>query len=188
MDALTALTTRTSAGQLVEPAPDAAQLEKILAAAQRAPDHGRLRPWRFFVVRGAAREKFGAVMADSLKRRDPECGEDRLAAERAKPLRAPLIVVVGARLKTDLPKVPAVEQVLAAGAAADNVMLAAHALGFGCTWKTGPAAYDNAVKAAFGLGPDDALVGFMYLGTPARALAPPPPPDAALATDWTGPL
>ena len=188
MDAVTALTTRTSSGQLAEPAPDAIQLAAIIAAGQRAPDHGRLRPWRFFAVRGAALQKFGGLLVASLKRRDPTASDDMLEREAAKAARAPLILVVAARLKHDSAKVPAIEQTLAAGAAAQNAMLAAHAMGLGAVWKTGPAAYDPEVKAAFGLTPDDAIVGFIYLGTPARAPMPPPAADPALFAEWSGPV
>jgi len=185
MDALAALITRTSAGPMVEPGPDASQLERIVAAGQRAPDHGRLRPWRFFAVRGAALQKFGDLLAGSLKQRDPAASEDMLAREAAKAARAPLILVVGAKVKTDFAKVPVVEQLLATGAAAQNVLLAAHAMGFGAVWKTGPAAYDPMVKAAFGLAADDAIVGFIYVGTPARPPQP-APGDPALFAEWRG--
>ena len=166
MDAIEALTTRASPAALVAPAPDAVTLQRILGAAMRAPDHGRLRPWRFIVVEGAARDAFGAVLADALLRREPAAGEATLAKERAKPLRAPLIVVVAAVLREHR-GVPAIEQIVAAGAAAENILVAAHALGFGAFWRTGAPAYDETVKRALGLKPDDAIVGFLYLGTPA---------------------
>jgi nitroreductase len=103
-------------------------------------------------------------------------------------LRAPLILAVAAKVDTQN-KIPPIEQVLSAGAAAQNVMLAAFALGYGCAWKTGDAAYDPAVKAAFGLSPEDAIVGYMYLGTNAKPLPPPPATDPRqYTTEWTGSL
>jgi nitroreductase len=170
MDALEALTTRRSATQLAEPAPDDEALSTMLRAGMRAPDHGRLKPWRFIVLRGAAREKLGAVMAEALKRREPDAPAPLLERERQKPLRAPLVLVVAAAL-VEGHKIPVVEQLLAAGAAAQNVMLAAHAMGYGAIWRTGAPAYDDDVKEALGLKKADAIVGFLYLGT-AAALPP----------------
>jgi len=188
MDALHALTTRASPAALVAPAPDAATLERLFQAAIRAPDHGRLRPWRFMIIEGAARETFGDVLVAALRRRDPDVPEAVLAKERAKPLRAPLIVVVGARVREHR-GVPEVEQIVAAGAAAQNLLLAAHALGFGGFWRTGAPAYDDAVKRALGLSPRDAIVGFLYLGTPSGAAAPPNANDITpYVSHWTVPV
>ncbi|MGO9785421.1 MAG: nitroreductase family protein [Stellaceae bacterium] len=191
MDALQALLTRRSPAQLREPAPDGPALQTMLDAAMRAPDHGKLRPWRFLVLRGDARARFGALMAESLKRRDPTATPPLLEKERVKPLRAPLIVVVAAEI-VEGHKIPAVEQLLAAGAAAQNLQLAAHALGFGAVWRTGAPAYDPFVKQALGFKVSDAIVGFMYLGTPDVHAPAAPAPDASgsksigLVRDWTG--
>lgn len=187
LDAIEALTTRASPLGLAEPAPDAAALDTMLRAAARAPDHGRLRPWRFIVVEGAAREALGEVLANALRAREANVADAALAKERAKPLRAPLVVVVAAKLREHR-GVPGVEQIVAAGAAAQNILVAAHGLGFGAFWRTGAAAYDERVKRALGLSPEDAIVGFVYLGTP-TAVAPPPVSDVgARVTRWTGPL
>jgi nitroreductase len=178
MEAIEALTSRRSPAQFAEPAPDEVALGAILRAAMRAPDHGKLKPWRFVVLRGDGRKRFGDVMAEAMKRREPEAPANMIEREREKPLRAPLIVVLAAALKEGH-KIPVIEQLLAAGAAAQNVMLAAHALGFAAAWKTGAPAYDNYVKEAIGLAPSDAIVGFMYLGTAAAAPAALPPSDLA---------
>jgi nitroreductase len=188
VDAIEALTTRASPSGLVEPAPDAHTLDRILRAGMRAPDHGRLKPWQFVIVAGAARTALGDVLAGALQRREPGVAEAALAKERGKPLRAPLIIVVAAKLREHR-GVPAVEQIIAAGAAAQNILVAAHALGFGGFWRTGAAAYDNVVKRALGLRADDAIVGFIYLGTPSGTPAALPTPDvAAHVTYWTAPL
>lgn len=188
MDALEALTTRASPLSLADPAPDRAALDSMLRAAVRAPDHGRLHPWRFVVISGEARSRLGDVLAAALKAREPDAPEAAVAKERAKPLRAPLIVVVAARLR-EHKNVPAVEQIIAVGAAAQNILVAAHALGFGGFWRTGPAAYDRDVKAALGLDASDSIVGFLYLGTPAVAAPPATPPDLGeVVTEWTGPV
>ncbi|MFI4988713.1 MAG: nitroreductase [Alphaproteobacteria bacterium] len=187
MDALTALTTRASAVALIDPAPDDAALERMLAAAVAAPDHGRLRPWRFLAVRGAARERLGAVMADALRAREPAAPEVLLEKERQKPLRAPLVLVAAAKLIAGH-KIPAIEQIVAVAAAAQNLIVAAHALGYGAMWKTGAPAYDAYVKRALGLEAGDQIVGFLYLGTSATALpaAIRAEPRASLA-EWSGP-
>ena len=188
MDAIEALTTRASPAGLVAPAPDSAALDRMLRAAMRAPDHGRLRPWHFIVVDGAARAVLGDVLAGALRLRDPDLTEAALAKERAKPMRAPLLVVVAARLREHR-GVPAIEQIIAAGAAAQNILVAAHALGFGGFWRTGAAAYDERVKDALGLRAVDAIVGFLYLGTPSVAAAPAPLSDVAShVSHWTGPV
>jgi len=173
VEAIEALTTRVSGTTLIEPGPDALELHSILSAAVRAPDHGRLRPWRFTIVRGAARQRLGELMGKALVHRHADATAAQIEKERNKSLRAPLILVVAAKVDEKC-KIPAIEQVLSAAAAAENVMVAAFALGFGCAWKTGEAAYDPEVKAAFGLAPQDAIVGFLYLGS--NANAPPAPP------------
>lgn len=172
IDAIAALTSRSTAGALTDPAPDRAALQQILAAATRAPDHGRLRPWRFVVVLGAARAQLGAVLAEALQRRMPDATPAQLERERGKPLRAPMIIGVCAIVHPEA-RIPVIEQVLSAGAAAQNIMVAAHALGYGSAWKTGEAAYDPTVKAALGLQSKDAIVGFIYLGMHAQPLPAP---------------
>ncbi len=187
MDALTALTTRVSAAALVEPAPDAAALERMLAAAVAAPDHGRLRPWRFLAVRGAARERLGEVLADALRAREPQVLPALLEKERQKPLRAPLVLVAAAKLEAGH-KIPVVEQIVAVGAAVENLIVAAHALGYGAMWRTGASAYDARVKRALGLAESDQIVGFLYLGTPQGGVptALRQAPSSSLV-EWRGP-
>src|SRR4029077_10223919 len=135
-------------------------LELIFSSAARAPDHGRLRPWRFVVVRGGARTLFGELLADHLRRTHAQASEETLQRERLKAFRAPLIVVVAARCNPAV-KIPVIEQTLSAGAAAHAMMLAGFVLVFNAMWKTGAAAYDPTVKQALGLEPDDAIVGFL---------------------------
>ena len=176
MQAIDALLARRSARALTEPAPDAGALELIFAAAARAPDHGWLRPWRFILVRGPARERFGALLAEQLRRTHPQIGEESLERERLKAFRAPLIIVVAAHCDPAV-KIPVIEQTLSAGAAAHAMMLAAFALGFNAMWKTGAAAYDATVKEALGLVPADAIVGFLYFGTESGERAPAAPSE-----------
>ncbi len=166
MQATEMLQTRSTPLTLGDPPPPRAVLDRAFAAAVRAPDHGRLRPWRFVVIDGDARRAFGDVLAAAFRRREPEASPEMVERERAKPMRAPMTIVVAARL-TPHPKVPEVEQVLAAGAAAQTLSLALYAEGFATSWKTGAPAYDDSVKQALGLEPGDAIVGFLYAGTPA---------------------
>ena len=173
VEAIEALTARVSGTTLIEPGPDELELHSILSAAVRAPDHGRLRPWRFTVLRGAARQRLGELMGKALVHRHPDATAAQIEKESNRPLRSPLILVVAAKVD-EQSKIPAIEQVLSAAAAAENVMVAAFALGFGCAWKTGEAAYDPEIKAAFGLAPTDAIVGFLYLGSNANAPSAPP--------------
>jgi nitroreductase len=191
MQAIDALLQRRSARALSAPAPDEGALELILGSAATAPDHGRLRPWRFVVIQGNGRERFGDLLADHLRRTHPSTPAESLQRERQKALRAPMIVVVAAICTAGV-KVPVIEQILSAGAAAHTVMLAAYALGFNSMWKTGAPAYDETVKSALGLEAKDAIVGFMYLGTDASRPDVPPgrPPERPswkdLVQHWEG--
>jgi nitroreductase len=189
MEALEAVITRCSVAPafLGEPAPDDAALERILAAGASAPDHGRLRPWRFIVIRDAARARLGEVFAEALHRRDPSAPEAALEQERGRPLRAPLLIAVAATLDRQHAKIPEIEQILSTGAAVQNMLLAAHAQGYGGKWLTGANAYDDHVKAALGLAPDHRLVAFLYLGTVEGRPPAVPHADAREHTiEWPG--
>jgi nitroreductase len=164
MELFTALQTRASAGRLVPPGPSPAELDRLLQTAALAPDHGRLKPWRFIVLKDAARIAFTAAAAEAKRARLPAMTDEQLASEREKMNRSPTIVVIGCAVNREQTKVPEIEQVVAVGAAAQNLFLAAHDLGFGVMWKTGAAAYDAAVKATVGLRPDDHIIAIMHLG------------------------
>jgi nitroreductase len=165
MELFEAINSRVSAGRLAEPGPNAEQLQRLVAAAARAPDHGRLKPWRIIIVNGAAREAFATAAANARRARVPDLTDDQMVAERDKINRSPSIVVVGCVLKKEYDKVPEIEQVSAVAAAVENMFLAAHAMGFGVMWKTGVAAYDDGVKAAVGLAPQDHIIAILHLGT-----------------------
>jgi len=163
MDTLEALNSRSSAKTYGNTAPTTEHLAQVLQAAVRAPDHGRLRPWRFMVIEGDRRRKFGDLLAASALRRVPGLSEGDLQRERDKALRAPMIILTACRVVPGT-KVPAIEQLMAAGAATQNILLALHALGYAAAWKTGEGAYDTDVKKALGLAADDHIVGFVYTG------------------------
>lgn len=158
---------------LTDPGPSDEQIDLMLRAGTRAADHGRLRPWRFVVVRGEARRKLGDVFAAARRERDPQATEADLAKERAKPLRAPLVVGLGAHVLHDNEAIRPIDQVLAAAAAGQNILLAAFALGFGAMWLTGSNCHDPNVKRALGLTEADAIAGFLYVGTLTEALPAP---------------
>src|SRR5580692_5620666 len=165
MELFDAIASRSTAKSLTGPGPTPTQMARLLEAAGRAPDHGRLKPWRFVAVDGAERETFANAVA--LARRDqiPAFSDEQMELEREKIRRSPSILVAGCAVRKDIAKVPEIEQVIAVGAAVENLLLAANDLGFGVMWKTGPAAYSARVKAAIGLAADDHIVAILHLGT-----------------------
>ena len=174
MDAIEAIQTRTASPRLVEPAPGKQELDTILKAGLRAPDHGMLRPWRFLVVSGEARTKLGQLFVDNLA---PETEEQKTKLLNA-PLRAPLVIVAVAEIQ-DHPKIPPIEQICATAAAVQNMSIAIHALGYSSIWRTGQAAFSTGVKEALGFSARDEIVGFLYVGTP--TVADRPVPENAIA-------
>jgi len=166
-EALDLLLTRRSVkpAMLGEPGPTPAEFAAILTAAARVPDHKKLVPWRFIVFEGEARARFGRVLGQACQAEEKEApSESRLEFERARLLRAPLVVAV---ISSVAPKAPAPEweQVLSCGAACQNLCLAANAMGFGTCWITEWYAYSPAVREALGLGPEERIAGFVYIGT-----------------------
>jgi nitroreductase len=161
----------TPAKALTDPAPDDAQLAEILQVAMSAPDHGRLYPYRFVSIRGDARYRLSEIFVQATRLREPDVDAAYLAKQREKPLRSPLIVVVVASL-VESEKIPEIEQILSAGAAAHNILLASNALGFGSIWLTGANAYDDYVCGELGLAGNERIVGFIFLGTPELEIPP----------------
>lgn len=180
MDALTLLNNRNSEPKLSEPAPDSETLHRILAAALRAPDHGRLHPWRFLLISGKSRHRLGELFGNALRARDPQASPEQIKKNQDAPMRAPIVIAVIARLQ-DHPKVPKVEQLLSAGCAAHGILLAAQALGFGAIWRTGDNCYDPHVKEGLGLGEGEEIVGYIYLGAPVGV---PKPVDPVRVEDF----
>lgn len=173
MDALSALLGRVSCPRLIDPAPRGEVLENIQKAAFRAADHGRMRPWRFVVIEGEGRQKLGQLFLSAQERQGETLNEKQKERIICKPLRAPMIIVVVAS-PVENPKVPEIEQVISAGAAAQNMITAAYAQGVGAIWRTGGVAYDKVVKEGLGLSAAEKIIGFLYLGTmPVDGLKPP---------------
>lgn len=162
------LQTRVSipARMLGEPGPSLDQIHEAVRAAVTAPDHASLRPWHFVVVQGSTRAKLAELFGDALRRRNPDASSEEIKYESQKALRAPTIVVVYVKIDRDNPKVPIFEQIASGGAAAENVLLAFDAMGFGSIILTGANARDPNVKRALGLSQEDEIIGLIYVGTP----------------------
>jgi len=151
-----------------------------------APDHGRIYPYRFMTIRGDARIELSKVFGEAVKRRDPDVSQEYLKKQEDKPLRSPLIVVVIACL-IESPKIPEIEQMLSAGAAAHNILLASKAMGYGSIWLTGDYAFDPFVCNALDLADNEKIIGFIYLGTETIDINKKPEVDIdSKIKQWTG--
>jgi nitroreductase len=183
---------RRSLSRMRPEAPPRELIERLLTAAVHAPNHHNTQPWRFFVLSGDARVEFGNTLAEALRRRlspnvDATKLEPLLAGERAKPLRSPVVIVVGVVTdKTDA--MTAREDLEAASAAINNLLLAAETLGLAAIWRTGDGAYDDSVKASFGLAPEDEIAGVVYVGyaDPNAGSIEPRRREYASKTEWRG--
>jgi nitroreductase len=187
-DALKLLATRRSfkAVELASPGPSAAEIDTLLTVASRVPDHGKLTPWRFIVFEGEARRAAGDAIAAAFRAKYPDAKAEPIEAERARLLRAPLVIAVVSRAGPHV-KIPEWEQVLSAGAATMSLVMAAHALGFGANWITEWYAYDRGVLDALGLAPHEKIAGFVHIGTPPGPPEDRPrPPLGEIATRFSG--
>lgn len=161
---------RQSIGHLIEPSPNAAQLEIAFQAALTAPDHHRLKPTHFIVVKGQQREMFGELLMDAVR----DLGDqDEAQIERVKqhPLRAPLLVLAVTRFQ-EHPKVPEFEQTLSSGAAIQNLLLSLQAQGFSTMWRSGAVVESKLLKRKLGLQEHDLISGIIYVGTAFKAIPP----------------
>ncbi|UVO52874.1 nitroreductase [Sphingomonas sp. SUN039] len=169
---------------MIGPGPDADQLHAILAAAIRVPDHGKLAPWRFVIVRADQRAALAGLLTDAYRAEKPEAGRLEIEAMEQFAHQAPSLVVA---LSSPVAgsKIPVWEQELSAGAAIMNLLNAAHASGFVGGWLTGWAAYSDAVRDAFGTA-DERIAGFVFLGSPSREMEERPRPDfETVVREWT---
>jgi nitroreductase len=159
------LTRRSSKPALLgEPGPTPGEVEKILTAAARVPDHKRMVPWRFIIFEGDARARFGERLAEICAAEEADVSQVRLETERQRFLRAPLVVCAVYAPRSGAP-VPEIEQTLSAGAACFNICLAANALGYGTSWITEWYAFSKSVADLIGLQGDEQVAGFIYIGT-----------------------
>ncbi len=189
MQVLEAIKTRSSIGKVAEQRPSREEIEKLLEAAIRAPNHYVTNPWRFFVVAGEARNEFGEIMAQFLAKKmaDPNTPEaqDQLRRERAKPLRAPVLIIVGCSPTRD-GKTVEIEEICATAAAVQNILLAVTEMGLGAQWRTGDIAYDVSIKRWLGLRDDDHVVSIIFLGYPAMTPRQSPRKPVSELTKWMG--
>ncbi len=154
-----------SANSLTDPGPNAEELEVMLRAAARVPDHKKLVPWRFLLFQGEARAAFGKALAEICRAEQNEEGAFRLENEEKRFLRAPLVIAVISRVVTN-PAAPDWEQILSVGAACQNLILASTALGYGANWITEWYGYSEGVRRVLRLAPNERVAGFVYVGTP----------------------
>ena len=156
------------------PGPSKKQLEQILRAGGRTPDHGKLFPWRFIVFEGKGRERFGAILAEIVESEGER--PKQVEEERGRFLRAPLVIGVISSAR-EMHKIPVWEQELSAGAVCQNILIATHALGFVGNWITEWYAYHPQVKERLGLKPGERVAGFIYIGTAKDPLEERPRPE-----------
>lgn len=161
---------------MIEPGPDADQLEIILRCGLRVPDHGKLGPWRILRFVGDRRRAFGEVLVDAWRRANPDAAPERAELERGKLERAPVVLAVVSRI-TPEHKIPVWEQQLSVGAVCQNLLLAAHAMGFHAQWLTEWFSYDTTVAKALGLSEQERIAGWIHIGSASAAPAERPRPD-----------
>ena len=171
------------AREMVQPGPDASQLQAMLAAAARVPDHGKLNPWRFVVIDNRA--AFAEALLAIYREAKPEAGRLEVEAVTQFATQAPCLVVVVASPKPS--HIPLWEQELSVGAACQNLCLSAHAHGFVANWLTGWAAFDEKVLSLLGGTAPERIAGFFFIGSQGKQLEERPRPDlAAITSHWRG--
>jgi nitroreductase len=166
MNVLQAIHSRQSIGEVLPDPVPVELIEKLLSAAVQAPNHYKVRPWRFVVLTGPARERLGEVMARTFAEKFPATPASALEKESSKALRAPVIIAVGVD-KPSEPKVLEIENICAAAAAVENLLIAAQSLGLAAKWRTGAHALDTNIKSFLGFSPDQHVIAFLYIGYPA---------------------
>lgn len=168
-----------SAKTMTGPGPSPAQLTQLLMAAARVPDHGKLFPWRFILFEGDARRRMGELLVDCLMMAEPQqATPERIELERARFMRAPVVIAVVSRVREGVP-IPEWEQILSAGAVCQNLLLAAHAMGFVANWITEWPAYSSLVRERLALKPEERIAGFVYIGMSSVTLEERVRPDLA---------
>jgi nitroreductase len=171
MDALNALNTRASVARVTPTAPSEKIVQNLFRAALRAPDHGQLRPWRFLRIEGSALMRLSDLFVQAALHEQPTLSEEKQQEVRRKALRAPLVIVT-ISCPTEHPRIPELEQDIAAACACHAMLIAAHAQGLGAMWRTGSMATNPIVKTGLGLDSGEKILSFLYVGQPS---APPRP-------------
>ncbi|GAA0818612.1 NAD(P)H nitroreductase [Colwellia sp. D2M02] len=187
MNAIEMLLHRQSTQMLCHPAPKDNDLDAILSAGMRAPDHGALKPWHFTVITGQGLQRLSEVFVQATHEELADEDEEKLALKiekvSKKPFRAPMIIVISTKFVEH--KVPKQEQLVTAGCCAHAMQMAAYSLGYGAMWRTGGFAYNPTVKKALGISNDNEIVGYLYIGSPTKeAVVKPAKPYEEFVTYW----
>lgn len=173
--------------RLLAPGPSRAEIELMVAAAATAPDHCGLRPWRFIRIADAARGALADLFVAAKRRRAPKAHPSELSRERERAQRAPTVLAVVARLTGAHSRVSLAEQYVSTGAAVQNILLSAAALGFGAMMVSGSKTRDANLRRALGLEAHEELIGFICIGSAAgRAKARVRPEVSEILSEWTG--
>lgn len=180
------LLSRASTDRLKEPAPSPAQLTEILATAMRAPDHGRLQPWRYVVIEGEDRPQLAERIVASMARVEPDAPAAKIEKRRSRFATMPMIIALGMHLHPEH-KIPLWEQEMCVAAGTMNILNALHATGFGGVWVSGALVDDPVLATELGLAAPAKLAGFLFVGTPEGVPHTPKRADPALFTArWHG--
>ena len=164
METLEAIQTRNSVPLLTDPAPTSEEMSEVYKGALRAPDHARLRPWKFIEVRGDSRDKLAKIFIDTATALNSDLSEKEISKLEKAPHRAPMVIILAANIK-EHPKVPEIEQIISLGAAAQNILLGIHEIGYSAVWRTGNMAFNPEITKFLGLEENFKIIGYLYVGT-----------------------
>ena len=165
METIKAIQSRNSISSLAEPIPNADQMEQVYQSALRAPDHAWLRPWRFIQVTGESRSKLSEAFIKTYKALGQDMTDDLSIKISQAPFRAPMVIILIADIK-DHPKVPEIEQILSTGAAAQNMLITLHDMGYAGIWRTGKMSFNEHISNFLELPRSNKVIGYLYVGTP----------------------
>lgn len=185
---LSLLLTRRSlvAAKMIGPGPDAQELENIIAAGLRVPDHGRAEPWHIQIIGADGRAKLAALQADIFRAERTMDPPKKLELLNQITLNTPVMLVVTSYPNADkFEKVPLLEQQLSGGALCQNMLIAAHAMGYVAQWITGWPAYHKDIKALLGHDTSIDILGFIFIGSAEEQPTERPRPDSAkIVSHW----
>jgi nitroreductase len=168
---------------LAAPGPTDDEIRMIVRAASRAPDHMRLKPFRFLVIPADARESLADVFEAAERELDPGIAGEKLERAREKALHAPTLLAVISRVQENA-EVPEIEQRASAGAALGYIVLAADLLGYGAMAVSGRKVATTAMRRAFNLARNEEFLCFVGIGTPGKSKGAPPEPDPDILQTW----
>ena len=161
METLEAIQTRNSVPLLTDPAPTSEEMSEVYKGALRAPDHARLRPWKFIEVRGDSRDKLAKIFIDTATALNSDLSQNEISKLEKAPHRAPMVIILAANIK-EHPKVPEIEQIISLGAAAQNILLGIHEIGYSAVWRTGNMAFNPEITKFLGLEENYKIIGYLY--------------------------